>query len=391
MSEKIVDLKAFKGLRNVVADERFELGDMTAATNVYVDDSGQVTRRGGYQKVVDGTPRSLWSDNQLALFADGMSLKRLYPDLSTTTLTTLGSATAEVVYLKVNDRVYWTDGVATGVVEGGAARSWGLPAPTPALLTAVPGGLTSGVYGVTSTFVRADGQESGASAMVSVSGTRLSITFTDSPPADAVRRRVYVTAPDGEVPFAIGQYPAATPVVSYTVDASPVLPVETQFCGPPPAGQVLAEFYGHILVGSGSHLYYTKAFNYELVDYRSGVVTFNDPVRIVAPVNGGVYVSTTKETYFLAGTTPETWVKSTVAAYGGVLGTRAEAVGGLVGKGVGGRTQVWMSDYGVVVGADNGSFVNLTLDRYIPVSAQSGTSFVRVVDGSYYFITNLYY
>jgi len=63
----------FTGLRNDVSHERFKAGDMEEATNVYLDDSGRVSRRDGLTQVVAGSSHSLWSNGGLCLFGQGQA------------------------------------------------------------------------------------------------------------------------------------------------------------------------------------------------------------------------------------------------------------------------------------------------------------------------------
>ena len=141
-----MDLRAFTGLRNDRPVERFEDGDLSVAQNIDIDNSGAVSRRDGYTLRSAGAKHSLWSsdDETLALYVSGTSLVRLNADMSGTVLMTGLTAGLPMAYWKTLDRVYFTNGQQSGVLDNGAVRSWGLAVPSAPAVSVTVGAMPAG-------------------------------------------------------------------------------------------------------------------------------------------------------------------------------------------------------------------------------------------------------
>src|SRR5574340_1597454 len=158
----MADFKAFTGLRNDVQSERMEAGDLVAADNVNIDSSGQLSRREGRTLALAGDYHSLWAAGDVCLMVGGTTLYRVAPGYTTTALRTGLTAGAKMAYQAINERVYWSNGRESGVIEAGASRSWGLAVPAhQGTATATAGSLAAGTYQWAVTYLRDDGQESG--------------------------------------------------------------------------------------------------------------------------------------------------------------------------------------------------------------------------------------
>lgn len=369
MKEKTAQLDGFDGIRNDVDVERLSARDLASGSNIDLDNTGKPSLRRGGSRRVSGAPRSLWSSGPYGYFLDGTSFKMFAPPSTVTTLRTGLSAYNAMAYTELNGAVYYTNSEITGRVVDGASRPWGTPVPVLPAATIVSGNLRAGRYGVTATYKRRNGQESGARYMQQVvveDGDGFSLALSASTDPDVESIRVYVTGRNGELPFFVGEVPSDQATFVYTDDAPGSVPIATMFKGPPLPGHLSCSFNGRILIARGRYLWYTDPYSPELVDLRKGYLPLDDRPTILAPASAGVYVATRSRTVFLRGSSPESFVVQPVAPYGAPRGNFVEVDGGVVTKdGIAGPCVAWLSARGLVVGDGDGRIVNLSQKRYV--------------------------
>lgn len=392
-----VDIKAFSGLRNDVKPERMEPGDLVAAVNVDIGNDGQLSRRAGIESKLAADAHSLWVAGDICLFVEASVLKRLHDDYSTTVMRTL-TTNDRVSYVSVNGRIYFSNGTDTGIIEpNGQSRSWGLvPPPLPAMAD-TGGVLPPGTYQAVMTYIREDGQESGAGLAGLVDVVTGGILFTDIPVPDdptVVAKAIYITPQNGDV-----FYLAATLVVSTTTHtykgSALTLPLNTQYLQQAPAGEIVAYHYGVLYVVSGNIVYPSTAYGYELFDLRD-FIAFDSQVRIFAPVDDGIWVGTDKEVAWLSGVDPTKFEKTTRAEIGSVKGTLAyvsnDALPEIKENIQEARVALWWTDEGVCAGYPSGTLHKLTESRYRPtIDGQNGAGFVIEETGGHRYIAVINY
>ena len=377
-----VSYRAFAGLRNDVAPERFGPADLAVATNVDLDKTGRLARRQGYTRVVSTPAHSLWAQAATALFVSGIQLNRLNPDYSATPLATVGAA--RMSYCPLGERTYFSNSTATGVYEGGAVRSWGMAVPALPTAAVVGGALPAGAYQYTLTHVRADGQESGAAlaGVIVSTGGAIELTLPALLDAAVVSRNVYLSPPDGDVLYLAATLPAAQ--LSYTVSAADVaqlaLPLLTQFLQPAPAGQLVTYYKGYMFVACGTILYMSEPFAPELFDLRN-YIDLGETITLLAPLedrgaSGGLFVGTTKSCGVLAGASPDDFQYVAKTEYGAITGALAYADGTLIGDGaVGARPlPIWLTTAGVCIGTPGMAIDNQTLGVYSFAASGNGAA-----------------
>lgn len=260
--------------------------------NLLVTDAGTLETRQGITLAAAGTDvHSLWSDGKdRALYVDGTALK----DFSGATLHTgiQGPVSADVY----GEDIYWSDGAYLGCIHGGANHLAALAPPNPApTVSATTGALPPGLYQVAFT-LSDDRGESPSTWPIGVdlpNGGGLSITGL---PAVAVN--VYV-APAGSTvlqfyarisgPIAI----TAPPQLGHTLQTEGLMPM--------PPGKIVRAHNGRLLVARGKLIYFSEPFAPALHRPVEGFIPFPDRVTMVRPNDEGVYVGTTKATYWLAG------------------------------------------------------------------------------------------
>jgi len=392
--EGVFNHAVFKGLRNNVGTDGFELGDLDAAQNVDIDDAGDaLLRRGHPAASIAGATHSLWSDGTTCLAVNAGSLVQIHPDLSTSQLRS-GMSDAPVSYDSPpgSGRVYWSDGVRSGVVEAGRNRSWGLEVPPTLSARATGGALPPGRYQFAATFLRIDGQESGAAraGLLELTSTGgLEITVPQPSDTDVVEVAVYVSKTDGAALYYERSLSVGT--TSTTVAAVPTgtRVLAAQHLSNPPAGSIVAYFAGRMLVAANGVIYPSRPYAYELFDLREAVPFGGARIDLLAPVSDGVFVAAGDQTIFLAGRDPSTWVYTVKAAYGAIPGTAVRSFGGVFAPDRDEQCVMWASPRGVCAGFDGGRFVNFTEDRFAFPVQPAGAGVIRPWRGTQQYITTL--
>lgn len=387
----VIAYAEFTGLRNDVASERFDATDLAVADNVNLDDSRRIVRRAGATRVVNLPVRSLWARGDKALCAAGLGLYEVNPDLSMTQIGQVGPGS--LAYERVGDTIYINDGASPRALDGGALRTWGLDVPPAPMVTLAGGNLTPGQYAIATTYVRADGQESGASEAQFVDVIAgLQITLIGSLDPAVTEQRVYMTVPNGETLMHVATLLAGTttylPVAADIAAANE--PLKTNFMGPPPPGRLVAYYRGRMFVAQGRYLYPSEPFAYELFDQRNYIEMDGD-ITMLAPIEdrsgeaSGFFIGTTKSCGILAGSGPDTFSYVTKTDYPAVLGALDYIDGALFGEGeLGARPlPVWLTTQGLCMGMPSLEVNNLTRSRYTFPAAGAGAG-AALFDGNYF-------
>jgi len=362
---------AFNGLRNTSRVERFDSGDLEAAINVDLDDTKHLSRRGGFTSKASGSSHSIWSNGEICLFVAGGVLKRMHRDYSVETLRS-GLTDIPMAYESVAGTVYYTNGLESGIIQNGAPRTWGMTPPALPAAAVTTGYLSAGTYQYALTFVRLDGQESGASiAGVIELPDDSGIAFSAIPSNDeAAYKILYLSAPNGEKLYVA----LTTTDTTATVTSQRLgMALTTQYLQPPPAGHMLDEYNGSLFVASGNAIYRSEPYRHELFDYRK-VMVLDSRVTLLAPMAGGIFVASENETAFVSGD-PFNYVVR--AEHGAIPGTLTYVDGAFVGDGVSGLVAMWSSSAGTCIGTDDGSFKNLTGKRFRYGTALAGAGIYR--------------
>lgn len=382
-----MELRAFSGLRNDRPVERFESGDLSVAQNIDIDNSGAISRRSGYTLRSAGAKHSLWSsdDEALALYVDGTTLVRLNADMSSTVLMTGLTANLPMAYWKALDRVYFTNGQQSGVLDNGAVRSWGLATPLAPAVSVTVGAMPAGTYQYTMTYFRNDGQESGAalaSAVTVPEGSGLIFVMPVSTDPTVTLKAIYLSTPNSEVMYQAVVLPNATTSTTYSESTAELnLPLVTQFLAPPPAGQIVRDYRGVMYVASGDAIYPSEDYAYELFDYRKAI-PFDGRVTLFESIdNDGVFVGTDRTCGVLVGKGIADFEYVPKVNYGAIEGTSVRADGSLFGDDSAGARllPVWLTAQGVCVGLPQMEVRNLTRTRYrIAASGRGAGVFLPV-------------
>lgn len=377
----------FRGLRNNVSSDAFSPEDLEVALNVDIDDSLRIARRKGFSApVTANVDRDLWASGAVCLGVGSNALKRVNADYTTTTLRSGLTAGRSLSYAALGDRVFYANGVESGCVQDGVSRTWGLAVPGMPVATAVSGTLRAGIYQYAVTYLRDDGQESGAGRAGTIElavegGISLSSLPVSTDPTVSYKA-IYATSVGGGALYrrgVIANTDTTFVIREPQMDASPLL---TQFLAPPPAGEYIAEARGYLLVSVGARLYVSEPYAPELFDLRRSF-PFGDRIVMVAPINSqaqhGVYIGTGSQVIWLDGDSPDQWRPRVIADYGVIPGTLFYGDGELLGDGSQkGPTAFFAVKTGTIcAGGAGGQMLNLTQERFAFPTTDRGAGVVR--------------
>lgn len=165
MSVPTSPVKKFKGLNNVADSIALGHDWLTTANNINIDNAGIFSRRDGYVSGIVATLTGAFGtrNNKRLYIATDTQLQQVATNLARTTLATLTS-TKPMYWLEVNEQVFYTNGVDSGIIKpDGTVLTWKLPLPAaPSLTLGGSGLLPAGLYSVAVTYLMDDGRESGA-------------------------------------------------------------------------------------------------------------------------------------------------------------------------------------------------------------------------------------
>ena len=399
-----IRFEKFSGLRNDRPVERFEHDDLAIGTDIDIDNSGAISRRPGFTQLLAGAYHSLWSDNATCLVVNAGVLNSASASFALTPLKVLNSALAHLWYSKINDRIYFSSEYDNGIFENGVARSWGIAVPPTPGVSVTVGSLVAGTYQFALTYMRVDGQESGAAlagtgtvglsgagvAAGSDGGYGFNFALPVSTDSGVVTKNLYLSTPNGEVLYWAASVPNAQMTTSYTGDTLELnTPLLTQFLGPAPQGQLIGYYRGCMLVARGNVLYYSEPFAYELFDLRKNI-QMDGRITMIAMMEdkerqgetegmaSGLFIGTDRSCGVLIGKEAGGFQYVPKVDYGAVEGAVAYVDGSLYGDdSLGARLlPMWLTTQGICVGMPDMVITNLTRTKYsIPAGGKGAALF----------------
>lgn len=399
-----VSINDFLGLNNILSPEEFVRKEnfktvgyyLKTATNIDLDNVNKPRRRSGYTEKYDGNVHSLWSNGAICLFREGEYLKRLDSDFTTATTLRSGiTGNLTMSYVTVDNKVYYSDGNITGIIENGVDRSWGLPVPPTPAISATWGSLAAGIYQACITYVRNDGQESGASESVALevsSNAGITITgITASTDPGVSFIRIYATQRDSGLFYRLDTLANTSQTYSiYNLNHITAIPLRTQFLSPPPAGQLLEYDNGRIHIASFDVDYYTNPFAYELCNIQTNFIQFDDDITLMGSVDGGMFFGTGNEIVFAKGDPGKGYTFESKADYGVIFNTMTKINAPEIGHKEEMKTLLlFATQKGICIGGPGGSLENRTRETYDYTATDIGAALVRRESGIDQYIVTL--
>ena len=380
---------SFTGINNVQPSERLGESDLAQADNVDVGLSGEVFRRQGYATLDAATPVDWLHERQnCTLVVSGGALFAISLDGATKTalLTDASLSGRRMWFVDLPDgRTAFANGLLTGITDGATVTGWGVPAPASVgAATSVAGQLDPGAYQWQITHVRtSDGLESGAAfSTTPISLPDGGILLTGLPVLAGHRINVYLTGANGDKAFYAGT--TLTASFSYLGKTSALtLPCHTEHLSPAPKGTICATWRGRALLAEGNVLHASRPHQPELFDLKRDFKQFTAPITMVQPVDDGIWVGTTKELAFLAGTQFDALQFTPRDVGPVVLGSGVSAPGEYVAQGQGtgqGEAMLCIAGGRIVSGFNGGLLLNVTRERYKTDAAEVCATF-RITGG----------
>jgi hypothetical protein len=365
----MLKLEKFTGINNVLDSERMKPADLTAAMNVDIGLTGEVSRRDGYSQLDERCHKNLFE-------ADGFLLATVAGDLTAIH----GDGTRIVLYeslgmervrycLLPDGRVAWSNGLITGMTDGQTATGFGVLLPESAgAAQAVAGGLDAGDYTWMVSYVRlSDGLEGGAffGGVVTVPAQG-GVLLTGLPRRDGFSINVYLSGANGKEVFLAGN--AAGASFSYlgrTIDL--VQPCRVEDTMPAPIGQRLAFWRTRALVAVGNVLWASAPHAWESFNPLRDCKQFSAPITLLQPVDDGIWVGTEKELAWLGGVDFDSLAYRRALTGSVVPGSGVAVPGDMVrlGDGVGsGAAMVCIASGSLVAGLNGGTMARLSHGKY---------------------------
>ena len=383
-SKRIGPFLGLNNTRPLTQLEQFERGQrsgdfMRSADNVDVTDAGTLRRRQGWAKRLGGTQmRGLFAlDDGSALVADYNQLCRLtYEDgqLNKQALMAELRPGAEVSYTATPAGVYLSDGYGLWVFRGGAVARATMDAPNaPGLSASAGGSLPGGLYQVACTFERQDGTQSCASVTVQADVPddgilNIHLPTTTQPLTAWVN--VFVSPVNGDALFLAERMPIGTTSTTLYVPPEQGGRCMTLYMAPTPAGQIVRQHQGKLLVARGAVVFTSQPYAYGIYDPAEDFMQFPADVTLLEPVGAGLFIVADK-TYFLSNGPGAAIVE--VLPYGAPRGAAVQ-------RGEGGGIY-WMGDRGLVQATEDGQAKNVNDGVLALPKPHSAALLVREQDG----------
>ena len=177
--------------------------------------------------------------------------------------------------------------------------------------------------------------------------------------------------------------------LSPVVNPTATLPaIAGRLLGAPPMATALTYYNGRIYMAHGKTVWATDLYLYNYVDKTRTFLQFESDVTMLAPVTNGLYVGTTTDVWFLAGSRLEELKRQPMMHYGALPGSALPVPAELVNPQVPNRPQpesknavLFMSTSGLCVGLDGGMLYNLTQNQVLFPDAVSVAPMFRRQDG----------
>lgn len=378
----MLKFEKFTGINNVLEPHRLKTGDLTIATDVDIGLSGEITRRAGYTETSALCHKNVWQGAGFVLATCNGDLVKTAGGMQTLLLASIGND--RIWYLNLPDgRTAFSNGLISGTTDGVSVTGWGVPVP-PSIgnLTDVAGSLDPGDYQYQLTYVRlSDGVEGPPEYSNPLPVALGGIVLMALPALAGYKINVYITGANAGTGYLAGS--TVNGVFSFTGKNNQlILPCRTEFLIPMPPGRTLAMWRGRALSASGKVLYASRAGQWELCDVRRDFKQFEGDITLVQPVDGGIFVGTTKELGFLAGDEFDKLVYRSVVSGPTVLGSGVSVRGELIQQREGagqGAGMICIADSVVVAGFSDGQVVRLTEGRYETTATEVAATF-RMLD-----------
>lgn len=375
------------GINNVASDYALAQGELRDAMNVDITLQGHPRRRKGRQLRYAGTAvHSGFSDGSMLYGVTNGNLSYFTRGpsgvLTPSTIRSGFPTGRPLAYLHFKssldrDRIYYSNGLITGMLVDKVDYPWGVERPSgqPLVAASAAGGLDAGTYQVAATFVSVFGEESGTgeSARLTVAqGGGIALSAIPQPASSSVVRvLLYCSEANGKIPYLHTSLPVGTAGAVIGRSLSLGRSLETQFMQPPPPGDVLEPHYGRIYIARGSVLYWTESIRPGGFRPRNFLL-FHEDITLIASTQAGLIVAAGK-TYMLPGGDPRAMGLVDRLPYGAFKGTLVRDP----------RRELlyWLTPKGLCMATYGGEIRNLSEGRIALRQGARGAGMLREANG----------
>lgn len=377
---KPVKVPGFTGINNKAPADRLPKDEagrqaVSDAVNVDLTDAGTFQRRPGSERIITATGvRGLTSYGAYGYYAAGDTLYRFDGFAPSEAVATLTSAHASICYAESPIGLVWSDGYRLNLLNGTSQRlAPAQPNPVPVASGVSGGSIPAGTYGVLFTSLRSDAQQSAPTypQYVDVPANG-SISISAAGHTDKIN--VFVTACNGELFYReatidVGQSSATIPLVRSDGQS-----MAYEVMGDLPAGSILALHKGRLLSADGAFVFYSLPWAMGIYRPATDYIPFPQDVTVIAPVEGGVYIATLAETYWIpGGDISKAGLMVKKLPYGAVRGTLAKIEDS--------TDLMWFTPQGPVRASQDGQVVAMHSKSVAFPSANAGASIWRESNG----------
>lgn len=345
------------GANNVAQPDKLPSGDVRQLINMDATPGGTLEKRPGYERVAAFTGvRAVGKAGGKVIVVNETAAHAYDPQTNSSIAIADGEIGAgKVAITELNDTAYISTANETFKTRGDVLKNWGVDAPYPNIT--LESGSISGLTRVALTAIGDDGEESGCTPLIYSLKNQNLIVSSNNPR----RIKLYASKPDQETLFYQFDVVGTVRLQSVRDDSERLV---TAHMRPfPPCSQLIST--KAVIIGvERNMLYVSMPMMPHLHDPLAGFFQYSSDINVVSATEGGVFVCTETETYFLTGinSAPS---QQKIANYGAVKGTGAELPDGRV---------CWFTRYGQAIGGNDGGVTLLNSGKLSPDIAQNGAS-----------------
>lgn len=361
------------GMNNVAQPDRLPEGAVRRLVNLDAAEGGTLESRPGYQRVAPMTAaRAAGAVGSKVLLIDGDGV-RAY-DVKTDSVTPVsGSVGAgRIAVARLNAAIYLCTPVESWRWDGGVSlKPWGVHEPA-VTITLGPGNLT-GVVKVAVTALGEDGEESGCEPYIyNLHNQSLSITTTDSRPV-----QVYASPPNHEALYLQTRLGGSGVTINQVRDDTARL--VTAGLQPFPPCERLTQHHAMIVGSTGQLVVFSEPMMPHLTDPVRRFFQYPEPVTMIASTEGGVFVGTEHETYFISGIESDPR-QTKVLGIGAVSDSAVDLPDGRA---------AWFTRHGQAIGSSDGTVNLVNAGSLAPDIASQGAAGLVEQNGNRTIVTTL--
>lgn len=359
-----------QGANNIAQPDRLPAGAVRSLINFDASPGGTLGLRAPYSKVLateDARAVGRVGD-KLAVVTGGVTVY----DPATNSPQGIPGAVSPgpVACVTHNDLLYLASPAEAWVCDGNRLVPWGVEEPA-VQVSFIPGALT-GVVKLSVTALGGMGEESGADPFV-FNLTNQSIVVTSADPRELL---VYVSPPNHESLYFQTKLSGQTTITEVRDDTERL---ETVDLRPLPPCERYVSFRGVIVGATGNYVYCTAPFMPHLHDPIGGFFQYASHVRMLAATQGGVFVATDTDTFFIADLEGQP-TQRRVLAVGAVADSGATLPD---------SRAAWFTPYGQAIGSSDGAVELLNDGKFSPDLAANGAAGLVEYNGNQMVVTTM--